>query len=143
MYTTLIWFAVWNRWASPRLVPVLRFKNSVRPLNLVRASTPNRHVSAAERPKIRRLEKSKGFVEPVRTKLPRPDNSLAHLLGCQRKKFGNRRASLHHGKVAFATDLPKAHSRHQFRQSARPEAIASRRSHDVPGQCNHEINVEL
>jgi hypothetical protein len=55
-------------------------------LQLVRALTPDRQAPAADRPKIGRLEKSKGFVEPIRVKLCGPDNSVAHLLryACQR-----------------------------------------------------------
>ncbi len=115
-------------------------------LELVRALTPHRHAPAAEWPKIRRPKKSKCRST---LKLSRFDNSFAHLLRCQRNKFGNRRASLQHRKIAFATDLPKTHSRHQSRQRACPEVrpacaplwqpgpsrrrIRTNRSRDFPG----------
>ena len=67
-----------------------------------RALTPNCYACAAKGPKIWRLQKFKGSIELLRAKLSRLDNSFTHLLGCQGKKFGNRRATLQHGEVTFA-----------------------------------------
>ena len=67
-----------------------------------RALTPNCYACAAKGPEIWRLQKFKGSIELLRAKLSRLDNSFTHLLGCQGKKFGNRRPTLQHGEVTFA-----------------------------------------